>query len=547
MPSSTLQKRLQQGGLNIDSIKSTGGQPRILPSGEQQSSKSATQEFSLARTIGNIPRSAGEFGSSMFEAIRHPVQSIMNIGQISAGGIQSIPGIKEFYDERSTNKVILEENRQKFELVKDFFVERYGSGEKALNTLENDPVGFALDLSVVFSGVGGVLRGAGTVTKVAPITKAGQVSSKIGQITEPITGTIKAGKALLTKPKGGIVGGAQFLTKGSLGITTGAGPEAIRVAIKASPTRDFVTALRNNFVRDDLVQAARASFENMKNRRSAEYTAELAKIEKIEETLDLTPIRKFTTEKLKNFRVKIDAGGSLDFTGSPISKTASQKEVRGMMKDVLNWKDNTPAGIDILKRRLDDFYTDSSQGRALVNSVKNEVRSLLNEKVPGYSNMTKKYAQASKDLQEIEKTMSLGTKSSMDSALKKLTSSLKENQDLRGELLDMLNQASKSDLEGMVAGAVLNPIIPSGLIGRGIFASGPLAVLAGVATLNPKILVPMLVASPRVVGEFLLALGYARGCCIIISSCPGTIDISVIVDNTSAFSDTFVCSPNRLL
>ena len=63
----------------------------------------------------------------------------------------------------------------------------------------------------------------------------------------------------------------------------------------------------------------------------------------------------------------------------------------------------------------------------------------------------------------------------------------------------------------MVAGAALNPSLPSGLVGRSIFASGPFTVLAGFSSINPQILLPMLIASPRIVGEFLFALGHTRG------------------------------------
>ena len=179
-----------------------------------------------------------------------------------------------------------------------------------------------------------------------------------------------------------------------------------------------------------------------------------------------------------------------------------------MLEAIDSWDDNTPAGLDILKQRLDDFYTPSGRGRALVATIKDKLKGTLNEKVPGYFEMTKDYAKTSGMISEIEDTLSLKQGARTDTTIKKLISALKEDNEFRKALVEKLDNLTQKDLVPSLAGASLNTIMPRGLIGRSLFAGGGIGILSGVVT--PKILFGLALTSPRIVGELLSILGMSN-------------------------------------
>ncbi|KKK71609.1 hypothetical protein LCGC14_2912190, partial [marine sediment metagenome] len=119
-------------------------------------------KFSFGSLMGNIIPSAGRFIGGIAEAVTNPMDTLKGLGQIGAGAFQSIPGIREAYDRNVTEKgkPILEQNRQAFQNIKTFFSDRYGSPEKAIASLEEDPVGVAADLSILLMGGGSLLKSA---------------------------------------------------------------------------------------------------------------------------------------------------------------------------------------------------------------------------------------------------------------------------------------------------------------------------------------------------------------------------------------------------
>ena len=121
--------------------------------------------------------------------------------------------------------------------------------------------------------------------------------------------------------------------------------------------------------------------------------------------------------------------------------------------------------------------------------------------------MTAAYQKASDVLDDL-KGLSLGKNTAnYETIFKKLTSALKDNQDYRSSLLDSLGDESKNmDLKAQIAGYNLSPYLARGLTGRFVEGLGAFKALA-----NPSVLIPMAATSPRVVGEFLRAMGMKAG------------------------------------
>lgn len=458
----------------------------------------------IGETISNIPSSGKRFLGDIKTAITHPIETITGLGKIGAGAIQSIPGISELYTERAkeTGKTsLLEENKQAFQNVKNFFIERYGNPERISETIKNDPVGFAIDLSTIASG------GASLTAKSPRLVGISSAFSKAGMATEPITATARTIKAT-TKIPLNLTG---RLATESLGVSTGVGGEVIREALK-NPSPEFTAALRGITTKDNILTGARDALQSLKENRAKTYQTQLSGIEKIKNKIDFSPAKQNIENKLKNYNIKRIKNGTLDFSKSTIADIAEQKRISSVVEETLRWKDYTPKGLDILKRRLDDFFTTSGQGRALTNSIRKNVDDLLIKNVEGYQDMVKGYQQATSLIKEIENTLSLKPGARIDTTIRKLTSAMKQDNEFRKILVMTLDDLTKKDLTGSLAGAALNPVVPSGLIGRSIFATGlaGLGSLAGILTLNPSLFAGLIVSSPRIVGEFLRALGLSN-------------------------------------
>ena len=167
---------------------------------------------------------------------------------------------------------------------------------------------------------------------------------------------------------------------------------------------------------------------------------------------------------------------------------AEANRVTEIVDTIKNWGlqkgDRTATGLDLLKRRLDDFYSPSGQARALVSSMRNTVKDILTKNVPGYYKMTSDYAKSTDIIKEVEKALSLGDRASADTAIRKLTSVLRENNDFRRSLVEKLQTTSGTDLKGMIAGAALSQITPRGLTAR-LLSEGGFFAVSGMYNTKP--------------------------------------------------------------
>lgn len=134
-----------------------------------------------------------------------------------------------------------ENNRAK--AVGEFYKNRYGSLDNAINTIYEDPFGVALDASIVADLGGSIAGKAGELTKISGLAKAGEGLSKAGEVINPLSGVSKLAKGAVEKTGIGKVAGkageavdaaktgaAEFLAKRS---TKGTGSQFVNFAEKA--------------------------------------------------------------------------------------------------------------------------------------------------------------------------------------------------------------------------------------------------------------------------------------------------------------------------
>lgn len=148
---------------------------------------------SLGGFGGNIIKSGANFLGNLGQAVLHPIDTVQNIGGAAVGGLQELGGQEN-------------ENTQKFDALKDYFVNRYKSPDALLQTAYSDPVGLAADISTLFGVGGGIAGVAGKGAELAGLADtadvAGNVASKLGkasELTNPLTPVIKGTGAVLSK------------------------------------------------------------------------------------------------------------------------------------------------------------------------------------------------------------------------------------------------------------------------------------------------------------------------------------------------------------
>lgn len=336
-----------------------------------------------------------------------------------------------------------------------------------------------------------------------------------GDIKETAMGGLAGAAApplsLLAK---GVFKGAGKTIAETLGKTTGAGeaaiksvtPEAMQVARQAG--REGVETFQRK-----ALDVAREGLNLLKEARRAEYLPRLNEIKLNTKEFDsaVQSLRQKAVNALQERGVTFGEGknlNNLDFGKSTILK--NQNVVERAFNDLMSWTDTTPGGLDTLKKRLSEFadeipVTERGGAKPFVLSLRDGVDSLLKNEVKGYEKMTSAYREASDMIKEIEKTLSLGTKSSDETAIKKLMSTLRQNNETRLSLLDELDKVTGTNIRDLVVGSTLAPLRGRGLQGVVGGAVTPAGITASV--LNPSFLPYMvtyaIASSPRLVGEII--------------------------------------------
>lgn len=312
--------------------------------------------------------------------------------------------------------------------------------------------------------------------------------------------------------------GAGFIAKEVTGLETGSGPRAIQEGFNAGQEggqtgQAFADAMRGNTTSTDIVDMAKDAVGQLKSQRSAAYQAGLGNTIKGDATvLDFKPVND-AIAKTMNI-------GS--YKGVPTIPGASK--VRDKIIDLVNkWQGldpadfHTPEGMDELKKaiwnlkydgELESVAAPGKPGSKILDAVANAVKDQIVKQAPGYAEVMKDYSSASDEIQNIEKSLSLGHKAAVDTSLRKLQSILRNNVNTNfGARTESANALNKIDpkIFPTLAGQSMNAIAPRG-IGRATAAAElPLLLMHPAAW--PAIAATAAASSPRLVGEAAYGLG----------------------------------------
>jgi hypothetical protein len=475
----------------------------VYPSGEGPAGEQQTTSWGdVAASIpGNIKPSAGRFVSDLYQVARHPVDTATTLGRVGIGALQK------------TGLVEGDEYQGYADAVGQYFKERYGSMEGFKHSLAEDPIGVLGDASMALTG------GSGALVKSAELTgrlgTVGRVASEVprvvgrgaeiaGHYTNPLTPV-----AAVASP---IASGLGKIASEAVGVQTGTGGLALRTAADAGyaggdAAKAFRDHLRGRAEMADPVADARDALDQVRQKRGADYRAGMSDLSQDKTVLDFDDIDQAFAR----------ASQVRTFKGQDLSPSTAK--LRQTLGDTLtDWRTLDPAeyhtaeGFDALKKKVGDILeaTDPySPERKMAGEVYNAIKGTIVKQAPAYGKIMNGYEDASNQIRELEKTLSLGNGATTDTALRKLQAILRDNVNTnfgqRRALADYLVRNGSPQLMEKLAGQSLNAVVPRGL-GRFAMAVGAdmSAILGGAILAHPAFLglAPMIaMASPRLMGE----------------------------------------------
>ena len=483
-------KKASAAGYSEDEIKTAIDQKYAKPATDEkqpEEQQSRTWGETAIEGVSNIPSSALNFAKGIYDAATNPIDTAGSILKAGAGAVRNT--LPESLQGQSTQQI---EASNTANAIGDFYKNRYGSMEGFKEAIATDPVGVVSDASAVLSG-GATL--APKASRMAEILRKG------ASVTNPLN---IAGKAINATGRGT----AQVI--GNLGTHTGG--ESIKEAARAGlaggeRAKAFAENLRGKVPYTDVLDDAKANLEAMGRAKSAEYRAGMAEVSGDKTVLDFSGVDKALS----------DARNVSQFKGQ-VKNAKAADLLQKISDEVQNWKRlnpaeyHTPEGMDALKQKIGGLVEaipfEEKTARLVGNKIYSAVKGEITKQAPVYSDVMKNYSDATEQIREIERALSLGGKSSVDTAMRKLQSLTRNNANTNyGNRLDLakqLEQQGGREIMPALAGQALNTWTPRGLggavaggLGLGGYSVGGAPLAAALMTLQ----------SPRLMGETAFATG----------------------------------------
>ena len=460
--------------------KTVPGQETGQP--QQQQDQSIPEWSQIpGRAWSNLGRSGAEFASNVVHPFLHPIEAVEGIGNVGHGLAQRL-GVAGGH-----------EDEPHWDALKEMFKHRYGSIDNLKRTMAEDPVGFAGDLSTVLMGPEAVLgRAPGVI---------GKIGGNIAKAVDPLTVPTAVGTAAIKA--------ANKAAAATANIVAHTGMKPVEEAAKAgyeggSANRAFKESMRGITTPEEIVDNARGAIDNIVKQKNLDYKQRKALWGQSQQPLSWTDISQAIH----------DAHDIQTFQGVDLLSPRSQ-QMRNRLDSIMhNWSNypasyHTAAGFDALKQKIMNIGKDYEVGtpeRAIAETYAKGIRTTIKDAVPEYASAMERYGAYQDLIKELRKTLSLpadASKGTIDTALRKLTSTQRKNVNTnfgqRARLIDELVANGAEDLIPQLAGQALQSTEAHGL------ARFVPAIFAGTGHGMEALL--SAIASPRTVGETARVVG----------------------------------------
>jgi len=458
--------------------------------------------FDVTQMVVNAPGSLyrNTIGG-LLEAVQSPVQTAQNLADVVAGGVYNVlPGpVQRGLSAIEFNPEAQQRASKMASAVGQEFKQTYTTPEGFKQTMQQDPFRVLGDVSMLASG------GA---TATARLPQVSRTLARISDVTNPVTTAMQAATAI---PK--VLGAT---TTNVLGMTTGVGPEAVRTAYQSGleGSKAFLANIRGDVPMTDVLDLAKTNLENMQQVKQAAYRADMKNIAKDQTVLSFKNIDDALTK----------ANDVVTYKGQVTNESANAA-LQKMRAEIDAWKNldpaqfHTPEGLDALKKKIgaiqEDIPYENKTARTVAGGIYNSVKDEISRQAPEYARVMKEYSDASELVREMERALSLGQKSAADTAMRKLTSVMRNNVNtnfgLRLDMVRQMEQQGGNQLLPSIAGQAMSSTLPRGLAPQiaGVSAI-PSAVQGLMAGTTPLSLAAAPMFSPRLVGESAYGLGAAQ-------------------------------------
>lgn len=437
----------------------------------------------------------------LLEAVQNPVQTAQNLADVVAGGVYNVlpEPVQRGLSAIEFNPEAQQRASKLASLVGQEYKQTYTTPEGFKQTMQQDPFRVLGDISMLATG------GAAATARVPQISRT---LARVADVTNPVTTAIQATAAI---PK--VIGAT---TSNVLGMTTGVGPEAVRTAYQSGleGSKAFLANIRGNVPMTDVLDLAKTNLQNMQQVKQAAYRADMGNIAKDKTILDF-----------KNIDDAINKANAITTFKGQVVKEGANAALNKIRAVVDEWKSldpaqfHTPEGLDALKQKIgqiqEDIPFEQKTARTVSGGIYNSIKDEISRQAPEYARVMKEYSDASELVREMERALSLGQKSAADTAMRKLTSVMRNNVNtnfgLRLDMVRQMEQQGGNQLLPAIAGQAMSSTLPRGLAPQ---IAGVSAVPGAVESLmqgtTPLTLAAAPLFSPRLVGEAGYGLGAAQ-------------------------------------
>jgi hypothetical protein len=391
--------------------------------------KKAPPERSLigaaAEGVTNIPSSAVEFATGLYNAVTNPVETAGTLLDIAAGGLKTgaqkaLPkDVYNFINNLDANPKAAQRAMRAAQQFGGQMADRYGTYDAIKNTLATDPVGFAADMSSLLSGGAGLAKRAGktgtaaTLNKMAQRTNPVNVLKPAGRAAAKIVERAPLKIANVMSPKSAAYMEAaegrapeliaQLRAPGE--IVPGSKPTAAQQAAplgltkfaamgeasaKAMPSENLARAGENEAARLASLQTVGGTAEDL----AAAKTARSAAVDPL-----------YAAAEAQKFRADPQL---MQLADDPYIKQAMPDAARLSASQGVTFENNPTRYIHNVKISLDKMLTKTgetalaSTERAQVGNIKTRLVNWLEGKAPGYREARTTFAAKSKPINQME-------------------------------------------------------------------------------------------------------------------------------------------------
>ncbi len=458
-----------------------------------------------------FPRSTLGVAGDVYDAVTSPIETGKSIIKLLSGGLQNILGddISNFINEKG-QMIGLGDDSADSEMANAFgkhYSDKYGSIDSIKNAIATDPASVLGDAASILMGGGAAISKIGHIGKAPKVKTTGDTISKTAQYVDPLSLTAKA------------IGGTGYLgsqvAKHGAGVASGVGTipleQAYKAGIRGGDIQEmFMANLKGDIPMDHALEIAKSSLDKMKMQKQEQYRKNQENWKGDTSQLSFNDIDKALAK----------AKGMVGFKGQTLNNVA--KNILDELRNTIaEWKKldpetyHTPEGMDALKQqvwsKMENIDFNNNRANAVAKHVYHSIKNTIAKQSPSYSKAMKEYTESSELINEIQKALSLGDKASVDTALRKLQSLMRDNVNTnygnRLGLAKKLEEAGGTEFMPGLAGQTLKQVEP-----RGLARATTLPTAGGAALYDPLAGITALgLSSPRLTGTTANLAGQIMG------------------------------------